>query len=267
MAGASSTKKYLVYGDYEEEYQCVPRCDYKVLAFIDADSAEEAFEKWKVQDAWSLHLLEQEVIVREVYAEKQYFTLERDDEEYAEDGEDRDNKTTAYEPPPPTLVLRAPSFGSPQIDGEEDMANAEDECYDSETDLSAEEVMAVAHRIYGAYLPPYLQGSWTSGKGKWYEDWLRRQLDVLVMDELCDDPTRLAALQQQQDYVALVFGIFGTSFRILDHIGMHLRAQTLGQYELMPEDQLLLHNLCYRLLQMDDLDLNPFSFVDTKDEA
>lgn len=46
-----------------------------------------AFERWKEQGAWSLHLLEQEVIVREVYAERRYFTLEWNDESEYEDDE------------------------------------------------------------------------------------------------------------------------------------------------------------------------------------
>lgn len=127
-----------------------------------------------------------------------------------------------------------------------------------EEELFAEEVKAAAERIYRGHLPPYLQQSWDKGKGKWYEDWLREQLDILVISELCDDPGRLAELENQESKVSLIFGIFGTAFRILDHMGMHLRGQTLGQYEVLPEDEMLLHDLCQQFLKIKGLRLNPF---------
>ncbi|MFQ5925629.1 MAG: hypothetical protein ACE5IE_06505 [Dehalococcoidia bacterium] len=120
------------------------------------------------------------------------------------------------------------------------------------------EAVVIAAQIYRSHLPPYLQESWQKGKGKWYEDWLREQLDTLVISELCDDPLRLAELEDLQDMVSLVFGIFGASFRLLDHIGMHLRGQTFGQYEVLPEDEELLRDLCKRFLRTKQLDLNPF---------
>lgn len=121
-----------------------------------------------------------------------------------------------------------------------------------------EEIKAVSEQIYRAHLPPYLQDSWTEGRGQWYEDWLREQLDILVISEICDSPGRLAELEELKDYVALVFGIFGASFRILDHLGMHLRSQTFGQYELLPEDETLLRDLCQRFRQSKQPILNPF---------
>ncbi len=126
-----------------------------------------------------------------------------------------------------------------------------------EEDISAA-VEALADQIYRTHLPPYLQESWSKGKGKWYEDWLREQLDILVLSELCDDPERLEELEYREHSVALIFGIFGAAFRILDHIGMHLRGQTLGQYEVLPEDEALLRDLCRRLLESQPLSLNPF---------
>ena len=122
----------------------------------------------------------------------------------------------------------------------------------------AEEVKAIADQVYTTYLPSYLRESWSKGRGKWYEDWLREQLDILVTSEICDDPERLEELAQLEGSVALVFGIFGAAFRILDHMGMHLRAQTFGQYELLPEDEELLRRLCQRFLEAKRFDLNPF---------
>ena len=124
-------------------------------------------------------------------------------------------------------------------------------------DLS-DDIDALAERIYRAHLPLYLQESWSGGRGKWYEDWLREQLDILVLSEICDDPERLEELKHRQSAVALVFGIFGAAFRILDHMGMHLRAQTLGQYELLPDDEMLLRDLCQHFLQVKEFELNPF---------
>ena len=117
---------------------------------------------------------------------------------------------------------------------------------------------AVAESIYRKHLPEYLQESWSGGRGKWYEDWLREQLDTLVISEIYDDPERLEELERQHDIAALIFGIFGAAFRILDHYGMHLRAQTFGQYEVLPEDVTLLRELCQRFLNIDYLELNPF---------
>jgi hypothetical protein len=132
-------------------------------------------------------------------------------------------------------------------------------------DLEEEHVAAegerVAQRIYEAHLPPYLEASRPSGRGKWYQDWLREQLDTLVISELCDDPARLEELERREDMVGLIFGIFGASFRILDHIGMHLRGQTLGQYEVLPEDEEVLRDLCQGFLEIDDLCLSPFDIV------
>lgn len=134
--------------------------------------------------------------------------------------------------------------------------------YNESTDESLDaEIEAVADRIYRAHLPPYLQESWSKGKGKWYEDWLREQLDILILSEICDDPARLAGLEALEDWVALIFGIFGAAFRILDHMGMHLRGQTFGQYELLPEDVALLDDLCQRFLEREPLDLIPFSWA------
>jgi len=141
------------------------------------------------------------------------------------------------------------------------MTDGNNHYYDSEQELIADEVAAVAERIYRAHLPTYLQEFWSKGKGKWYEDWLREQLDILVLSEVCDDPERLEDLECLEHSVALIFGIFGATFRILDHIGMHLRGQTLGQYEVLPEDEALLRNLCSRFLESNRLDLNPFDFL------
>jgi len=118
-------------------------------------------------------------------------------------------------------------------------------------------IEAVADWIYRTHLPPYLQEPWSSRRGEWYEDWLCEQLDILVTSEICHDPVRLAELERQQSVVALIFGIFGAAFRILDHIGMHLRAQTLGQYELLPEDEALLRKLCAQFLDSAPLDFDP----------
>lgn len=132
---------------------------------------------------------------------------------------------------------------------------------DSEGEFIEDELKAVADRIYRAYLPPYLEESWQKGRGRWYEDLLREQLDSLVINELCDDPERLAELERWEKEVALVFGIFGAAFRILDHVGMHLRGQTLGQYEILPEDEELLRDLCERFLKTKQLDLNSSSHL------
>ena len=128
-------------------------------------------------------------------------------------------------------------------------------------DNLSDAIDTLADRIYSAHLPPYLQDSWSSGRGKWYEDWLREQLEILVTSEICDDPARLAGLEGVQNWVALVFGIFGATFRVLDHMGMHLRGQTFGQYELLPEDVALLEDLCQRFLEREPLELTPFSWV------
>ncbi len=113
-----------------------------------------------------------------------------------------------------------------------------------------EDIKAVARSIYGAHLPEYLREPWEGGRGKWYEDWLKEQLDMLVFSEICDDRARLEELKHMKQEVLLVFGIFGTAFRLLDHMGMHLRAQTLGQYELWPEDEELLAQLCEKFLRL-----------------
>jgi hypothetical protein len=125
-------------------------------------------------------------------------------------------------------------------------------------DALTDEVSAVADTIYGAYLPPYLKKSWQTGRGSWYEEIIREQLDSLVISETCDDPERLGELKRLQNTVSLILGIFGASFRILDHIGMHLRGQTMGQYELLPEDEVLLRKLCQQFLKTRQLCLNPF---------
>ncbi|MBE0415040.1 MAG: hypothetical protein IBX36_00660 [Dehalococcoidia bacterium] len=138
------------------------------------------------------------------------------------------------------------------------MSDGNNHYNNSEEELIAAEIEAVAERIYRAHLPPYLQESWASGRGNWYEELLREQLDNLVISEVHDDPDRLADLEGIEDSVALVFGIFGTAFRLLDHIGMHLRGQTFGQYELLADDEMLLRDLCQRFLQTKELDLNPF---------
>jgi len=127
-----------------------------------------------------------------------------------------------------------------------------------EEELFASEVEAVAENIYRAYLPPYLHDSWQSGRGKWYENYIREQLDTLVISETCEDPERLAELKSLESTVSLVLGIFGAAFRILDHVGMHLRGQTMGQYELLPEDEALLRKLCQHFLKTRPLELNPF---------
>lgn len=125
-------------------------------------------------------------------------------------------------------------------------------------DALTDEVSAVADTIYRAYLPLYLKKSWQTGRGSWYEEIIREQLDSLVISETCDDPERLGELKRLQNAVSLMLGIFGTSFRILDHIGMHLRSQTMGQYELLPEDEVLLRKLCQQFLKTRQLRLNPF---------
>lgn len=122
---------------------------------------------------------------------------------------------------------------------------------------------ALTKQIYKAFLPPYMEESWESGRGKWYEDWLREQLDILVMSEV-DDLERLEELRRRKEIVSLIFGIFGAAFRILDHMGMHLRGQTLGQYELLPEDKELLHGLCYRLLIAKQSDMDLFTLLNEK---
>lgn len=129
-----------------------------------------------------------------------------------------------------------------------------------EEELFASEVKAIAERIYRAHLPSYLSESWQSGRGKGYGDFLREQLDSLVISEVYDRG-RLVELEHWENEVSLIFGIFGTSFRILDHMGMNLRGQTFGQYELLPEDESLLRDLCKRFLEAKQLDLNPFSHL------
>ena len=121
-----------------------------------------------------------------------------------------------------------------------------------------EEVKAVAESIYKKHLPEYLQEPWSRGRGKWYEDWLREQLDILVISEVCDDPGRLDELECQQEIVSLIFGIFGAAFRILDHYGMHLREQTFGQYEVLPEDVALLRELSRRFVRIKRIELGLF---------
>jgi len=128
----------------------------------------------------------------------------------------------------------------------------------SAEELFPDEVTAIAENFYRAHLPPYLEDSWQSGRGKWYEDYIREQLDVLIISETCEDPERIAELKRLQDSVGLLLGIFGTAFRILDHVGMHLRGQTIGQYEFLPEDEALLRKLCRQLLKTKALELNPF---------
>ena len=125
-------------------------------------------------------------------------------------------------------------------------------------ELTADEVKVIAERIYRAYLPSYLEESWQKGRGKWYEDFIREQLDTLVISETCEDPERGAELKRLQNSVSLLLGIFGATFRMLDHIGMHLRGQTMGQYELLPEDKALLRELCRRFLKSRLPKLNPF---------
>ena len=121
------------------------------------------------------------------------------------------------------------------------------------------QIGAVADRIYSSHLPEYLRDSWQGGRGGWYEECVREQLDGLVLTESWDDPARLASLEAMEDWVAVVFGIFGTAFRILDHIGMHLRGQTFGQYELLAEDVRLLRELCQRFVEKEPPELPPFS--------
>lgn len=120
---------------------------------------------------------------------------------------------------------------------------------ESEQKAVQRQARTIAKKVYSTYLPPYLKQPWEKGRGKWYEDWLKEQLDMLVTSEVCDDPCRLQQLECLQKDISLVFGLFATSFRILDHFGMHLRAQTLGQYELWPEDERLLTRLCRKLLE------------------
>ena len=138
------------------------------------------------------------------------------------------------------------------------MSNNDNQFNMSAEELFLDEVTAIAAHIYRAYLPSYLEQSWQSGRGKWYEDWIREQLDTLVISETYEDPERLAELERQQDIVSLLLGIFGAAFRILDHIGMHLRGQTMGQYELLPEDEALLRQLCRHFLKTKPLELSPF---------
>ena len=140
-----------------------------------------------------------------------------------------------------------------------DTSNRFDYSYLDE-EMIAPEVKTIADSIYKAHLPPYLQESWQKGRGKWYEDSLREQLHTLVISEVYDS-SRLAELEHWQNEISLIFGILGAAFRILDHIGMHLRGQTLGQYELLPEDEELLRGLCKRFLKARRLDLNPFDII------
>lgn len=136
--------------------------------------------------------------------------------------------------------------------------------YEVEAGLQ-DDIKSVAESIYKAYLPEYLRESWKHGRGKWYEDWLKQQLDMLVISEICDDRERLNELKHIEREVSVIFGILATSFRLLDHIGMHLRAQTLGQYELWPEDEKLLTGLCRELLKRKSvrtrLPRMPFGFL------
>ena len=138
------------------------------------------------------------------------------------------------------------------------MSNNSDRPNVSEEELFPSEITAIAENIYRAYLPPYLEDSWQNGRGKWYGDLIREQLDSLVISETYDDPERLAELKSLESTVSLVLGIFGAAFRILDHIGMHLRGQTMGQYELLPEDEALLRQLCQHFLETEPLELDPF---------
>lgn len=138
------------------------------------------------------------------------------------------------------------------------MSNNKNPPNNSGAEFVTNEVTAIAESIYRAYLPDYLTESWHSGRGRWYEDLIREQLDSLVISETYDDLERLAELERQQDTVSLLLGIFGAAFRILDHIGMHLRGQTMGQYELLPEDEALLRKLCRRFLKISPLKPNPF---------
>lgn len=125
-----------------------------------------------------------------------------------------------------------------------------------EKELEAER-STVANQIYRTYLPLYLQEFWEGARAKWYHDWLKEQLDILVMNEITDWE-RLEELKGKKETVSLIFGVFGAAFRILDHIGMHLRGQTMGQYELLPEDRQLLHQLCRQFLVMKQTDWDPF---------
>lgn len=111
------------------------------------------------------------------------------------------------------------------------------------------EVEALADRIYKRHLPAYLHSPSRGGRGRYYEGYLRERLDMVIMSEVRDDRARLSALESMEPWVAVVFGIFGAAFRALDHVGMHLRAQTVGQYELLPQDASLLRDLCGRLAE------------------
>ena len=74
---------------------------------------------------------------------------------------------------------------------------------DLEEDSIVGEVSTLAERIYRANLPTYLHKSWSSGRGKGYEDWLREHLDILVISEIHNDPSRLKELHAIEDWVAL----------------------------------------------------------------
>ena len=129
---------------------------------------------------------------------------------------------------------------------------------EKEDDFLEEEVAAIVARIYKAHLPSYLQKSWESGRGKWYEEFIHEQIEDLLVSEIDGDPVRLEEFKRLEGELGLLIGILGASFRILDHLGMHLRAQTFGQYELLPEDEALLHKLCKKYSKSRDVVLNPF---------
>lgn len=45
--------------------------------------------------------------------------------------------------------------------------------FDDSEESSNEGVKEIEEWIYGTYFPPYLQTSWSKGRGRWYEDWPR----------------------------------------------------------------------------------------------
>jgi hypothetical protein len=73
------SKTYLIYGDYEEDV-FIDRCDYKILAFREADSPGEAFRSWLNEVKGNISLFEKEVIIREVSGERTCCYLEKKDE-------------------------------------------------------------------------------------------------------------------------------------------------------------------------------------------
>ena len=139
------------------------------------------------------------------------------------------------------------------------MKNGDSLCVDPDDNNFAARIEALEKRIYNEYLPPYLRNPSSGGRVAGYDAYIREQLNNIVLSEIWGDTERLSTLEAIENWVALILGMYGTTFRILDHIGMHLRGQTFGQYELYPDDLQLLRKLCKQLLENRPLELTPFS--------